>query len=313
MRHQLTRPGIPLVFASLLLAACADEPQSILSPGGAPGYATAPNLSAWSPASPIAELNTTSGEGCPFLAKHDAALHFTRNSDLYVSTWDDAAQAWGEPVNLGPGVNTEFNESCGVVLNSGKEMIYYSNRPGGVGSFDLWSATRADHRDHLGWESPVNLGVLNTGAAEFGHGAYEEEDGSLVLYFNSARQAATGQDIYMSTRPEGGTFSPPVLVPELSSPATDRDARLSKDGLEIYFASDRDGPAGNLDIWTARRERTSDPWGAPVRLGANVNSSAIEAVPTLSWDGMTLIFVSFRAGNPDLYRSTRARLTGRGR
>ncbi len=114
----------------------------------------------------------------------------------------------------------------------------------------------------------------------------------------------------MSTRPEGGTFSAPVLVPELNSAATDRDVRLSKDGLEVFFASDRGGPVGNLDIWTATRERTSDPWGAPVRLDASVNSAAIEAAPTLSRDGMTLIFVSFRAGNPDLYQSTRFRMKG---
>lgn len=80
---------------------------------------------------------------------------------------------------------------------------------------------------------------------------------------------------------------------------------------EIFFASDRDGLPGTLDIWTATRERTSDPWGPPVKLGAHVNSPAIEAVPTLSWDGATLIFVSFRAGNPDLYQSTRTRITGK--
>jgi Tol biopolymer transport system component len=118
----------------------------------------------------------------------------------------------------------------------------------------------------------------------------------------------------MSRRPEGGTFSAPTLVTELNSSRVDRDARLSKDGLEIFFASDRDGPVSNpqyLDIWSATRERTSDSWGAPVKLGTNVNSAAIEAVPTLSWDGMTLMFVSFRAGNPDLYQSTRTRITGR--
>jgi hypothetical protein len=311
MDHRITRATPRLAFASFLLFACADAPQTILSPEEAPPNAAAANLSAWSPATPIAEINTADAEGCPFLAKHDDALYFTRHGDLHVSHWDAAAQGWGEPMNLGPGVNTADNESCAVVLNSGKELIFYSNRPGGAGSFDLWSVTRRDHRDDLGWGSPVNLGALNSSAAEFGHGVYEEEDGSTVLYFNSAREPGTGQDIYMSARPEGGTFSAPTLVAELNSPATDRDVRLSKDGLEIFFVSDRGSPPGSLDIWTATRERTSDPWGSPVKLDANINSAAIDAVPTLSWDGMTLIFVSFRAGNPDLYQSTRTRERGR--
>ena len=308
MNHPSTRLTVRLATASLVLSACTDDPQTLLSPHEGPSPAAVANLSAWSSAIPVAELNTSAGEGCPFLTRSGDALHFTRNQDLHVSRRDGSG--WGEPMNLGPGVNTADNESCALVLNSGKEMIYYSNRPDGVGNFDLWSVTRSDHRDELGWGSPSNLSALNATAADFGHGAYEEEDGSTVLYFNSARQPGTGQDIYMSTRAQGGTFSAPTLVAELNSPATDRDTRLSKDGLEIYFASDRDGPVGNLDIWTATRERTSDAWGAPVKLGASVNSAAIEAGPTLSWDGMTLIFVSFRAGNPDLYQSTRVRTTG---
>ncbi len=267
MSNRFTRPTARLALAGLLLSACAEEPQTILSPDEAPHYAAAANLSAWSPATPIAELNTTDGEGCPFLTKRGDALYFTRHQDLYVSRWDHGAQRWGEPMNLGPEINTQSNESCAVVLNSGKEMIFYSNRPGSLAnSFDLWSATRRDHRDHLGWGSPVNLSALNTSAAEFGHGAYEEEDGSTVVYFNSNRPGGAGQDIYMSTRPEGGTFSAPTLVTELNSSKVDRDARLSKDGLEIFFASDRDGPVSNpqyLDIWSATRERTSDSWGAP--------------------------------------------------
>lgn len=313
MRFSTARHGVAAAFASLLLFACADEPEAILSPGEAVRHAATPNLSAWSPATPIVELNTPAAEGCPFLAKHDEALYFTRNADLHVSHWDGAALQWGAAVNLGPGVNTAANESCAVVLNSGRELIFYSDRVGGAGGFDLWSVTRQDPRDDLGWGSPVNLSVLNSAGADFGHGVYEAEDGSTVLYFNSARQAGTGQDIYMSIRPEGGAFSAPTLVTELNSAATDRDVRISKDGLEIYFASDRGGLPGALDIWTATREHTSDPWGAPVKLGPNVNSPAIEAVPTLSWDGMTLIFVSFRAGGPDLFQSTRSRVKGRDR
>lgn len=320
MSNRFTRLTAPLAFAAILLSACTDEPQqTLLAPDAALRSGVPANLSTWSPAMPIAELNTPYNDGCAFITKRGDALYFGSNrpggygdADLYVSHWDSNAQRWGEPMNLGPEINTRYNENCAVILNSGKEMIFYSNRPGGVGGFDLWTATRHNHRDDLAWGSPVNLSALNTSVAEFGHGVYEEEDGSTVVYFNSARRVGTGQDIYMSTRPEGGTFSAPTLVAELSSPATDRDARLSKDGLEIFFASDRPGTLGLLDIWSATRERTSDPWGTPVNLGPNVNSPAIEAAPTLSWDRMTLIFVSFRAaGNPDMYQSTRTRITGR--
>lgn len=318
MYFHTRRDTARIIVAALLLSACADESQIPLAPSDAVDLASAANLSAWSPATALAELNTPFADGCPFLTKRGDALYFNSNrpggygnSDLYVSYWDSDAQRWGTPINLGPGINTASAEQCPVLLNSGKEMIFASDRPGGAGGFDLWSATRHDHRDELDWGSPMNLAALNTSAAEFGHGTYEDKDGSTVVYFNSGRPGGAGlQDIYTSTRPEGGTFAAPTLVAALSSPATDRDARLSKDGLEIVFASDRPGTLGLLDIWSATRERTSDPWGTPVNLGANVNSPAIEAFPTLSWDRMTLVFTSFRAGNPDLYQSTRTRRTG---
>ncbi len=193
MRYRLARPNARLIFASLLLSGCAEHPSSILSPDESPRFVAAAKLSAWSSATPIAELNTRAAEGCPFLSKRGDALYFTTNSDLHVSRWDEAAQRWGAPVNLGAGINTPFNESCSVVLNGEKEMIFYSDRPGGAGGFDLWSATRSDHRDDQGWSAPVNLGALNTSVAEFGHGVYEEEDGTTVLYFNRPVRPVPGK------------------------------------------------------------------------------------------------------------------------
>lgn len=320
MRSHPTGATAGLGLAALLFSACADEPQTPLAPDHALHFAAAAHLSAWSPATALAELNTPWTDGCPFLTKRGDALYFGSSRpggygdlDLYVAYWDDDAQRWGTPTNLGPEINTPFNESCAVLLNSEKEMIFYSNRPGGVGGFDLWSATRHDHGDALAWEAPENLSALNSGAAEFGHGAYEEEDGSTVVYFNSNRPGSPGlQDLYTSTRPEGGAFSAPVLVPELNSPALDQFARISKDGREIIFASDRPGTLGGLDLWSATREHTSEPWGTPANLGT-INSTVHDAAPALSWDGTTLVFLSTRSGGLDLYQSSRTRIEGRGR
>lgn len=319
MRIPSTRSTLRLALTALLLSACAEEPQPLLAPEALLRDG-APAMSGWSPAMPLAEPNTDSAtDGCPFLTKSGKTLYFASTRpgghgklDIYVSHWDDAAKTWGEATNLGAAINTSGDEACAVVLNSGNEMIFYSDRAGGAGTFDLWSASRRDDRNDLGWESPVNLTPVNTIAYEFGHGAYEEEDGSTVLYFNSNRPGAALHDVYMSTRPKGGTFSAPTRVAELSSLAEDRFVRPRQDGLEIFFASDRPGTLGGLDLWSASRERTSDPWGAPVNLGPNVNSAAVDAVPAISWDGKTLLFPSNRSddldplADLDLYQSTRS-------
>jgi Tol biopolymer transport system component len=64
---------------------------------------------------------------------------------------------------------------------------------------------------------------------------------------------------------------------------------ISSDGLSLYFASSR-GEYGQDDIWVATRTTINDPWGEPVNLGPNVNSSSIDSFPSISTDGLTLFF-----------------------
>jgi hypothetical protein len=80
------------------------------------------------------------------------------------------------------------------------------------------------------------------------------------------------------------------------------------DGLSFYMASDRPGGQGGIDIWKSTRSSASASWGAPVNLGAPVNTSADDFCPTPVQDGR-LFFVSARpggCGGPDLYVTTPA-------
>jgi len=151
----------------------------------------------------------------------------------------------------------------------------------------------------------VNLATVNSIADEFGPGWYEE-NGRTVLYFNSNRTGgAGGHDLYVSLQTSAGTFAAPVPAAGLNTLSQEQFASLSKDGLEIFFSSDRPGTLGGLDLWRATRPRTSDPWGVPVNLGAAVNSSFVEGRSAISWDGMTLYFNSNRNGSVDLFQTTR--------
>lgn len=310
---------VPAAVTALLLSSCTSERQTLLAPDAGARHVAAMRVSEWSPATSLASLNTsTAVEGCPFVTKSGNELYFASNRsggfgnlDLYVSHWDHTTQSWGAPVNLGAGVNTASAEQCPLVLNSGKELIFVSDRSGGAGGLDIWLATRHDQSDDLAWGSAVNQTGLNTSAAEFGPGAYEAEDGAVVIYFNSNRPGgAGGNDIYASTRPLGGTFSTPAPVTELNTAAEEQFAAVAKDGREIFFSSSRPGGLGALDLWQATREHTTDAWDAPANLGANVNSAAAEGRSAISWDGLTLFFHSNRAGSVDLYQSTRVRVTG---
>lgn len=68
----------------------------------------------------------------------------------------------------------------------------------------------------------------------------------------------------------------------------------SPDGLSLYFASNRPGGVGGLDIWVAHRASKDAPLGDPVNLGP-VNSIADDVCPT-PVRGKGLFFISARDG-----------------
>jgi len=58
--------------------------------------------------------------------------------DLWVTTRATANEPWGEPVNLGPTVNSSADEICSDISPDGLMLFFGSERPGGAGSKDLW-------------------------------------------------------------------------------------------------------------------------------------------------------------------------------
>lgn len=99
--------------------------------------------------------------------------------------------------------------------------------------------------------------------------------------------------------------SAPGTSGELNTPSNDGCPIESPDGLRVYTATNRTGGLGGIDIWMAERASTDAPFGAPVNLGAPINSSADDFCPT-PVRGKGLFFVSTRVvaggcGGADIY------------
>ena len=63
---------------------------------------------------------------------------------------------------------------------------------------------------------------------------------------------------------------------------------ISIDGKKLFFASNRKGGYGGIDIYYS--EKINNEWSAPVNLGPEVNSSSNEKSPFLHSDNQTLFF-----------------------
>ncbi len=104
------------------------------------------------------------------------------------------------------------------------------------------------------------------------------------------------------TSPDYEWSAPENLGAVVNSAAGEGSPCLSADGLTLLFDSDRPGGQGKSDLWMSRRPTLSAPWSAPENLGATVNSSENEKVPTLSSDGLALLFATDRGQSDRRYK-----------
>jgi len=258
-----------------------------------------------------AALNSAALDGCPFVAQRGDVLYFASGRaggagglDIWYSLRGDDG-AWGAPVNFGA-VNSTADDFCPMAHRNGRTFLFVSARAGGCGGPDIYMSRRHETK---GWSAPENLGcTINSSAGEASPSLTDTE-----LYFSSARGGgAGGSDIYVSAF-DGSSFGAPSPAAGLNTAVDDSRPNLRRDGLEIFFDSNRSGGIGGVDIWTATRASTSDPWSTPTNLGGDVNSTANDLRASLSWGATTLYFGSTRdggEGSQDLYLTTRPKLTG---
>ena len=73
----------------------------------------------------------------------------------------NADYTFGTPTNLGPEVNSSDYDFSPSITADGLQLYFESDRPGGVGTYDIWMSTRATKADD--WGAPTNLGPpINT-------------------------------------------------------------------------------------------------------------------------------------------------------
>src|SRR5437588_1544944 len=236
---------------------------------------------------------------------------------------------WGSPEMLPSTINVSGKTKATPFISAdGHGMYFASNRtPGNCGATncrnDLWVSYRDDvnvDSGPNGWQAPLNLGPgVNSGAQEqMGCVFTNESSGVTTLIFNSDRRVIAGvgnQDLYTAMLLPDGTFGSVVAIAELNTDNTEQHPICSRDGLEMFFISDRPGgvpcPGGDLcgspggtpttlDIWVSTRASTADPWGPAENLdfanaalgGAGINAPCHDGRPALSLDGTELYFYS---------------------
>lgn len=193
--------------------------------------------------------------------------------------------------SLGKNINSNYPDYIPLVSADESTLIFTSRRSNSTGgkvaddgSFyeDIFMATR-DNRGQ--WSKPSAIDGLNSKMHDAGIGL--SSDGKqLFLYKDS-----NGGDIYLSKRKGNNWSEPQRLEGDVNSAYWEGSASITKDGKYLYFASNRPGGFGGIDIY--RSQKTANgTWSKAVNLGPEINTSANEDAPQIHTDDITLFFSS---------------------
>lgn len=121
----------------------------------------------WGPAVKLNDnINTKYWESHAAVSYDNMKLFFTSNRkggygglDIYVSERDTTGD-WGPAVNLGPVINTRFNEETPFLSRDGKTLFFSSGGHFNMGGYDIFYSSLLSDGE---WSVPLNAGYpLNT-------------------------------------------------------------------------------------------------------------------------------------------------------
>ncbi|MBN1952255.1 MAG: PD40 domain-containing protein [Bacteroidales bacterium] len=199
-----------------------------------------------------------------------------------------------EPHPLGPNVNTTMDEYW-PSLSADEQMLVITRR---VGYYNvaMGSGVQEDfyfsRLDSAGWDKMQSVGSpLNTPDNE---GAQTiSADGTLMVYTvcNRPGEVIGRCDLFFTELVDGKWSNPQNMGEPINTTLREKQPSLSADGRTLYFASDRRGTIGKLDIWVCRRNDDGS-WSEPVNLGDSINTPGDEQSPFIHQDNKTLYFSS---------------------
>ena len=201
----------------------------------------------------FSSFNTAQPEGMCTLVRDGETIFFTLchegkkggGCDLYSGILIDGKIE--EVERLPDYLNSGAWDSQAAISCDGRQLFFASTRPGGIGGSDLYSSTRGPDGH---WSEPRNLGAgVNTPDDE--EAPFLSNDGE-TLYFSSMGHEGLGdQDIFFSRydRSAGRWARAVNIGAPINSANRELGFHLSADGRQGFFASDRPGGMGGLDIY----------------------------------------------------------------
>lgn len=164
---------------------------------------------------------------------------------------------WSNPVNLGPPINTSNWESQPSLSSNGETLYFVRGvRRGDQKESDIM----VSHLDMEGyWSNPKKLpDNINTDEAE--ESVFIHPDDRTIYFSSRGHIGMGGSDIFMSKKNDQNEWGPAInLGYPINTNKDENSLLVGPDGEIGYFASDREGGFGGLDIYAFKMPEEIKP------------------------------------------------------
>jgi peptidoglycan-associated lipoprotein len=166
-----------------------------------------------------------------------------------------------------------------VFTASRKEQTYKNN---GLPMLGLYKTKLNQNPDETGTSPAPEAFSTNVFESNVNEGtpAFSKDGKTMILARgnNGKRKGGLDVDLFISRLGEGNVWSQPARLPISDSLAWDGSPAFSADGKTLYFASNRAGGVGGIDLYRTSID-ASGRFSRPVNMGRDINTPGDEMFP----------------------------------
>ncbi|MCD6067740.1 MAG: hypothetical protein K0S33_2566 [Bacteroidetes bacterium] len=236
-------------------------------------YISMNNNGKWMSSTPMKGLNSPGNEGAPNISADGQFMFFVLCPDQFGNYGADGRKGygscdiffsqkingkWSEPRNVGEPINSRNWETQPSFSSDGKTLYFVRGivTREGIKSQDIYMS-------QIGFDGqfsdPVKLGPnINTDGKE--ESVYIHPDNMTLYFASDGFPGMGGLDLFMSKRQPNGEWGPSVnLGYPINTFVDDNSLLVGPNGKIAYFASERPGGYGGLDIYQFEMPETFRP------------------------------------------------------